>query len=138
MTCGSRFAQDVPDLLPAAQVLRELLLLLTQAAKIDDAPHAVSLRGFGKVASGEAILVLEVLASPHRMHEIKRRFDVLQRGHQRLWLQHIAGNDFGHRTNSRLQELRPPSQATHAKATLLKQRNQPTADVAGAARDQNS
>ena len=68
----------------------------------------MSLGGFGKATSGDAIFVREDFARTHRMHEIEHRCDARVRRVQRLWLQHIPGNDFGLRTDSRLQELRSP------------------------------
>jgi hypothetical protein len=73
-------AQDGPGLMAAAQVGREIVVGLAEAAQIHNAPHARRPRRLAEVARRVPVGVLEAVATAHRMDEVVRRGDTPHRG----------------------------------------------------------
>jgi hypothetical protein len=93
--------QALPHLVPAAQVRRQIRIVLAQAAEIDDPPHARGGGGSGIIIRRNSILFFKIARRPHRMDEVVRGVDSLHGPGQRCRIEHIAGHDFDARRRAR-------------------------------------
>ena len=129
--------EHVARLLPAAEVGREARSRLAEAAEVDDLPHPRGAGRLAEVPGGEAILLLERGARRHRVNQVVRRVDARERRVERLAPQAVARDDLGARGDPGGQALRPPGEAAHAVAALRERAQEPAADVAGRARQED-
>ena len=114
---------------------RELAALVAEAAQIHDAAYARRARGAPEVLRRQSILLLEARApgARHRVDQVVRGVHALERGGQRLLAQHVALDDLRARTDPPREELGPARETAHAQPALLEPRQEPPADVAGGA-----
>ena len=129
--------EHVARLLPAAEMGREARPRLAEAAEVDDLPHPRGAGRLAEVPGGEAILLLERGARRHRVDQVVRRVDARERRVERLPPQAVARDDLGARGDPGGQALRPPGEAAHAAAALRERAQEPAADVAGRARQED-
>ncbi len=129
--------QSLSHLVPAAQVRRQIRLILAQASEIDDALHARGARGGGEILRGQTVLRFKIARRAHRMNQIKRGFHTLHGRRQRCRVEQVALHHFDAGRHAGRQMFRLPRQTPHAPAIRHQQRQQPPADIAGRARQQD-
>jgi len=71
--------QDLPDLLPAAQVRAQLLVLRDEPAQVDDPLHTGVHGRLGEGPGRPSVELFEVVALPDRVDEVVGDVDVAQR-----------------------------------------------------------
>ncbi len=116
---------------------REARSRLAEAAEVDDLPHPRGAGRLAEVPGGEAILLLERGARRHRVDQVVRRVDARERRVERLPPQAVARDDLGARGDPGGEALRPPGEAANAVSALRERAQEPAADVAGRARQED-
>ena len=128
-------SQDRTDLLPAAQMWRQGIVL-TQAPQVDDAPHSSTLGGTGEVLGADAVLLLESPFRTHGVDQVEGGGDALKSLLQARVVQNITGHNLGAVGGRAAKMLGASRQATHWQSGLLQAVEQPTPYVACSAGDQ--
>ena len=129
--------QALTHLMPAAQVRRQIRLIIAQAAQINDARHTRNLRGACEIRRRQAVLRFKITRRAHRMNQIKRGGHPLHRRGQRGRVKQVALHHFDPSRHAGRQTFRLPRQTPHAPALRHQQRQQPPTNVAGRARQQD-
>ena len=128
-------AQQPADLLPAREVARERRVA-AESAEIHDPTHAGRGGRAAELDRGAAVGVLEGLARAHRVDEVVRGVDAVERGTKGRSLEQVAVDHLRVRADLRAQMGRIAREAAHPLAGPLERTKQSTADIAGGASDE--
>ena len=133
----ARVAQDLSDLVSAAQVRRQRVLVAAQSPQIDDSEDAGDLCGSSEISCRLAVRHLERPRRTHRVHEVVRHGDAVEGGVQSRWVKEVSCDNLGRSHRLLLDHLRTSRQAADTVPARLEQRQQPSADVPCRARQEN-
>jgi hypothetical protein len=133
----ARRPQHVTDLLPTPEVGREIVPGFAEATQIDDAPHAGSTSGGAEVLGGTAIGLLERVRGAHRMYEVVGRVHARERRPEAGRIEQVSEDHLGPGIEAMAKKFGAPGDTAHPLACLLQGRQQPSADVAGRAGEQD-
>jgi hypothetical protein len=136
MTDARSGAQQLADLVPAAQVAGELGAVVAQPAEVDDTARAGLLGRPAEAHRRAPLEVGEVGALAHRVDQVERRVHPGEGGAQGGRLQQIALAHLHLRRNPR-ERARSSSQTTHPVAGVQEAGQQPATDIAGGASEQH-
>jgi hypothetical protein len=106
----------------------------SQSSEIDDALHARLPCGRGEAPGGVAVALGEVSRSGHRMDEVVGRADAGHGAPERCLVEDVAGHPFGRRCR---RDRGAPDEGAHRDASTLERLQEPAADVAGGAGQQD-
>ncbi len=124
------FAQETADFLPAFEMAGEVAPG-AEPAEVDDPLHSGFARRFSEDRRRPAVELGEVGVGAHRVDEVVRDVDALERPRDRLGVEHITSDDFEPRL--RRDRVGPAREAAHALSFLEEGAKETASDVAGRA-----
>ena len=130
----SAFAQHLPGLDPALEMLAEHLVARGEAAEVHDSPNPRPPRRVAKIAGGHAILFEVVAVCAHGVHEVIGHVDSGERAIEGRRIEEVPRDDLRRRRHARRERGRLPRQTAKPDSRGFEDRHQPSPDVAGRTR----
>jgi hypothetical protein len=110
-----------------------------EPAEVHDPAHAARAGGLAEHPRRAALLLLEGLPLPHRVHEVAGEVHVAEGLAQHGRVAHVARDDLGAGCHARPQELGPARETAHHEvASALERGQEAAADVARGPRHQDA
>ena len=132
-----RLPENVGDFETAPQMGGELPAPFAEPAEVDDAPDPGEARLLGEVAGPPAVLLHEVAPRSHGVNHVEGRPDPVHPPLQAVPVEDVALDDLRGRGGAVPQGLGTPGQAADRTPRLFQRPQQPAADVARGAGEEN-
>ena len=132
-----RLPEDLGDLEAAPKMRGELLASIAESAEVDDAAHSGTAGLLCEIAGGPAVLLLEVTRRAHGVHHVEGGANAVHGASQALPVEDVGLDDLRGGGNAALEGPGTPGQAADALARRFQRAQQPPADVAGGAGEED-
>ena len=130
----SAFAQHLPGLDPALEMLAERLVARGEAAEVHDSPNPGPPRRVAKIAGGHAILFEVVAVCAHGVHEVIGHVDSREGAIEGRRIEEVPRDDLRRRRHARRERGRLPRETAKPDSRGFEDGHQPSPDVAGRTR----